>query len=184
MNHCRYCKQLINASATKCHHCGAYQNWLRFLGTGALVAGFVLTWVSIWAAPPIKEMLETKQAEIKVSILEGDFSHMVFMISNAGTQPAGLAQNEIESTLKHGSGSWYLYSELDKKLLEPGKAYIVKASNGSAVPAAIPHEIQAVLSEKGMLDKAKTCNLVVQYVQLSGRKEYLYHPFPCNPVAE
>lgn len=138
------------------------------------MAGFVLTWVSIWAAPPIKEMLEAKRADIKVSILEGDFAHMVFMISNTGNQPAGLAQIEIESKLKHGSGSWYLYSELDKKLLEPGKAYIVKASNGSAVPAAIPHEIQAALGQRGMLEKAKTCNLVIQYVQISGTKEYMY----------
>lgn len=184
MSCCRDCKQPINAGASKCHHCGAHQNWLRFLGTGALVAGFVLTWVSIWAASPVKEMLEAKRADIRISILEGDFSQMVFMISNTGTQPAGLAQIEIESKLEHGPGFWYLYSELDKKLLEPGKAYIVKASNGSAVPAAIPHEIQAVLSQRGMLDKTKTCNLVVQYVQMSGAKEYLYHPFPCSPVVE
>jgi hypothetical protein len=124
LNNCRECKQTINVGATKCHHCGAYQNWLRFLGTSALLAGFVLTWVSIWAAPPIKQMLEAKRADIKVSILDGDFSHMTFMISNTGNQPAGLAQIEIESKLKHGSGSWYLYSDLDKKLIEPGKAYV------------------------------------------------------------
>lgn len=180
---CRECKNPINTGATKCHYCGAYQNWYRFLRSGALLAGFILTWASIWAAPPVKDMLEEKRAEIQVSILEGDFSNIVFMISNTGSQPAGLAQIEIESKIKSGSGAWFLYSELDKKLLEPGKAYIVKASNGSAVPAAIPYEFQESLRQRGVLEKSKTCNLVIQYVQMNGTKEYLYYPFPCSPVS-
>jgi len=183
MNNCRDCKQPIKIDATKCHHCGTYQNWFRFLGTSVLLAGFVLTWVSIWAAPPIKQMLEAKRADIKVSILEGDFSHMTFMISNTGNQPAGLAQIEIESKLKHGSGSWYLYSELDKKLIEPGKAYVVKASNGSVVPAAVPHEVQAILAQRDLSAMEKKCNLIIQYVQMNGTKECLYYPFLCNQIA-
>ena len=155
MSSCRECKQPLNQEAIKCHECGAYQNWRRFVSSSGLLAGFVLTWVSIWAAPPIKELLESKRADIKVSILKGDHSHVTFMVSNVGNRSAGLSQIEIESTPKNKSISWYLYSELDNKLIEPGKAYIVKASNGSVIPSAIPHELRRIMPEKA------NCNLVI-----------------------
>ncbi len=181
MKECRDCIQPIKDKAIKCNHCGAYQNWLRFIGTGTLLAGFVLTWISIWAASPIKDAIEPKHADLKISILDSDYSHITFMISNVGNRSAGLVQIEIEAKGEFGPTTWYLNSELDKQLLDPGKAYIVEASNNHAIPKAHSQEVQAYLSGKGIKFE-KNCDLVLQYVQLNGNKEYLYYSFPCDKV--
>jgi hypothetical protein len=102
------------------------------------------------------------------------------MLSNTGNRPAGLSQVEIESPGKSGSVSWYLQNEPDVKLLEPGKAYILTASNGTSIPAAVPHEVAAIL--KGTSEDKPNCRFVVKYIQLSGAKEYLYTPFYCLPI--
>jgi hypothetical protein len=181
MKICRDCKKEIPIDAKKCFQCGAYQNWMRYFNQSLLIAGFLLTWLSIWAAPPIVKMLDSQRADINVSILEGDHTQITFMIANSGSQPAGLSQIEIESkTTSDLYSSWYLKTKLDKSLLEPGKAYIVEANNGSTVPAAVSHEIQSAMSHMHDIEMDKNCRLVVQYVQMSGTKEYLYHPFSCD----
>lgn len=176
---CRECKEPINIGATRCHHCSAHQSWFRFLGNGAMTAGaLVLTLVSIWAAQPIKDFLDPKRADINVSILEGNLLHTIFMVSNTGSRPAGLVQIEIQSKLKDGTGTWYLSSELDKKLIEPGKAYVLTASNGSIIPEPVSHETLAILS--GKVEIKENCALVLQYVEMSGTKVYKNFPFACH----
>lgn len=177
---CRECKEPINDGATKCPHCTAQQNWFRLFGNGAVLAGLALALVSIWTAKPIVEFFDAKKADINVSILDGDNLHMIFMVSNTGSRPAGLLQIEIQSKTKGGTGSWYLRSDLDKKLIEPGKAYVLNASNGSVIPSPISHEIRSVLHDKNI--SAESCDLVLQYVQMNGTKVYQYFPFPCYPV--
>lgn len=181
---CRECKEPINIGATRCHHCSAHQSWLRFLGNGAMTAGaLALTLVSIWAAQPIKDFFDPQKADINVSILEGNALHTIFMVSNTGSRPAGLVQIGIESKLKGGTGTWYLSSELDKKLIEPGKAYVLKASNGSVIPTPVSHEVLAVLSGKVAIKE--NCALVLQYVEMNGTKIYKHFPFVCHtPVID
>ena len=106
--------------------------------------------------------------------------HTIFMVSNTGSRPAGLQRVEIKAETKAGAGIWYLHSELDKKLLEPGKAYILNASNGSVIPAPIPHEINAMLYGRNI--SAETCDLVLEYVQMNGTKTFHQTQFPCYPV--
>lgn len=182
MSLCRECKQSINAGATRCHHCTAHQNFFRFLNNGTLIVGLVLALLSVMAAQPVVNFFDPKKAEINVSILEGDSLHTVFMVSNTGSRPAGLQQVTINSKTVGGSGTWYLRSELDKKLLEPGKAYVLNASNGSVIPAPVPHEIKAILYGKNI--NPKTCNLVLEFVQMNGTKVFQSTPFPCYPVDE
>lgn len=177
---CRECKQPINMGAKRCHHCTAHQNWFRFLNNGSLIVGLVLALLSIMAAQPVVSFLDSKKAEINVSILEGDYLHTVFMVSNTGSRPAGLQKVSIEAKTNGGSGSWYLHSELDKKLLEPGKAYILNASNGSLIPAPIPHEINAILYGESITPK--TCYLVLEFVQMNGEKVFQRTSFPCYSV--
>lgn len=180
MNRCRECKQPISAGATRCNHCTAHQNWFRFLNNGSLIVGLVLALLSIMAAQPVVNFLDSKKAEISVSILEGDYLHTTFMVSNTGSRPAGLQRVTIEAKTKRGPSTWYLHSELDKKLLEPGKAYVLNASNGSVIPAPIPHEINAALYGRNI--SPETCNLVLEFVQMNGTKVFHGTPFPCYPV--
>lgn len=144
------------------------------------MVGLAVALVSILAAQPVVNFFDSKKAEINVSILEGDYLHTIFMVSNTGSRPAGLLKVEIKAKTKGGTGTWYLHSELDKKLLEPGKAYVLNASNGSVIPAPIPHEINSVLYGKNV--SPETCNLVLEYVQMNGTKVFQSTPFPCYPV--
>ncbi len=177
LKNCKDCKKEISVNAKKCCHCGSYQNWMRFFNQSLLVTGFILTWVSIWAASPIADLLDEKRADIRVSILEGDYSNIVFMMSNVGSRAAGLAQIEIESK----SRTWYLHTKLDKKLIEPGKAYILKGHNEFGLPSFVSHEIRTYLSKRySNLKFDNNCKLVIQYVQMNGVKEYMYYPFRCG----
>jgi ribosomal protein L40E len=183
MSVCRECKQTISEGASKCHNCGAYQNWRRFISSSALLAGFVLTWISIWAAPPVNKMLQDNRADLKISVIEGSNKEISFMLSNVGNQPAGLSQIVIESKNRHGFSTWWhIRNDLDLRLLEPGKAHIIKGSNGSIIPEHIAHEFQVAWQRQYGKPMKKECDLVVQYVQLDGTKEYLYHPFPCQDI--
>jgi hypothetical protein len=177
---CCECKEQINQAATRCHHCTAQQGWLRFMVKGPVVATFVLTMVSIMSAQPIAELIQKKTAEINVSILEGDFLHTTFMVSNTGNRPAGLTQVEITTEGKYGGASWYLITDLDNKLIEPGKAYVLKGANGSAIPEPLSHEHLAAMTKAGVKPEEK-CDLVLQYVQMNGTKYYQHLPFACNP---
>ncbi|WP_211456520.1 hypothetical protein [Comamonas brasiliensis] len=102
------------------------------------------------------------------------------MVSNTGSRPAGLQRVTIDKKTKEGSRTWYLQSDLDKKLLEPGKAYVLDASNGSAIPAPIPHEINAVLYGRDI--SPETCNLALEFVQMNGIKVFQSIEFSCFPV--
>lgn len=106
------------------------------------------------------------------------------MLSNVGNQPAGLSQVEIKGKTKYGSASWYIKSDFDKKLIEPAKAYIIKASNEgfTPMPQHISHEFRSFYRSQLGEPLKEECDLVIQYVQLNGVKEYLYHPFPCDVI--
>lgn len=179
---CCECSQSIKIASKKCHHCGSYQNWYRFIGIYAVIAGFILTIISILAAQPIKDLIENKRADLKVSILKSDHTSMVFMLSNIGKRPAGLVQIDIESRNMSGNlKSWFLESDIDESLIEPDKAYIIKGSNDGVIPQHIPHEVQAAMKDQKIV--GKTCDLVVNYIQLNGQKEKLIYPFRCLDFA-
>lgn len=182
MTECRDCKTVLDSAASKCHHCGSFQNWRRYFGAGSLLAGFVLTWVSIWAAPPVQELLDAKRANIEVSILNGDFMQVQFMLANTGNRPAGLAEIQIDSDYEGGSGTWFLRSELDNQLIAPGEAHVVVATNGSLIPQPVSHEDKAAWRRLNLPTEDKECELVVKYIQLNGTKEYLVYPFLCDRI--
>ena len=84
------------------------------------------------------------------------------MVSNVGNRAAGLAQITIESRNRKTSATWYLTSDLDKKIIEPGKSYMIKASNGGEVPAVLPLE-EASAIKTVINDVSPNYNLVLSY---------------------
>ncbi|AMG07163.2 hypothetical protein J8A20_06925 [Vibrio parahaemolyticus] len=184
LSQCIECKSELKAGAKKCAQCGAVQNWRRYVSPVVITAGFILTWLSIWTAPPIKELFVEYKAEMKISILEGDHTQLTFMLSNVGNSPAALSRINIYNVEQSGiSTTAYLQSKLDNQLLNPNEAHVVTASNRSAIPSAIPHEIIAAYTERyGVIEK--NCHLILEYVQLNGTKEHLYFPFACYPTRQ
>ncbi len=178
-NQCCECKETLNEGALRCHSCGSYQNWKRFLNFGHLSAGLFLICVSILAAPPIAKLFHEDKVDFKISILEGDMLKFKFMLANAGNLPAALTKIEIENNVERG-GTWYVESDLKNKLIAPGKAYIITASNGSAIPEPIDHEVRCIYNDRFGKPIKNNCNLVIKYIELNGTKAYLYYPFPCR----
>lgn len=179
---CIECKSDLISGAKKCARCGAFQNWRRYTNPIVIVTGFILTWISIWTAPPVKEIFTKHKAEMRISIFEGDFSYLKFMLSNIGNSPAALSEIRISAVLDSGlKASWYLNSELDKKLIKPNQAHIVTASNSFVIPSVVSHEFLTIYRERyGSFPK--NCNLILEYVQLSGAKEYFSTPFACRAI--
>ncbi|CCO45876.1 hypothetical protein VIBNISOn1_1600021 [Vibrio nigripulchritudo SOn1] len=184
LSQCIECKSELKAGAKKCAQCGSVQNWRRYTSPAVIVAGFILTWLSIWTAPPVKALFVEHKAEIKISILEGDHTKLTFMLSNIGNSPAALSEISIYNVDESGvEMTSYLNSVLDNQLLRENEAHIVTASNQSSIPSVIPHEILAAYTERyGAIDY--NCYLILEYVQLSGTKEYLYSPFACYPTQQ
>lgn len=178
---CVACREAVNKDATKCHHCGAFQGWRRWVAGPVVISSLLLTVISIWAAEPVKRLFDSQVAEIKVSFLKGDSFSTTFMLANIGTKPAGLAGVEIKTTSEEGLSEWHILDDdLKGKLIDPGKAYVVKASNGSVIPSVIPLEINEVLRTR--LHMKENCFLQVKYVELNGSAVMRSFPFFCQPV--
>jgi hypothetical protein len=178
---CVACREAVNKDATKCHHCGAFQGWRRWVAGPVVISSLLLTVISIWAAEPVKRLFDSQVAEIKVSFLQGDSFSTTFMLANIGTKPAGHAGVEIKTTSEEGLSEWHILDDdLKGKLIDPGKAYVVKASNGSVIPSVIPLEINEVLRTR--LHMKENCFLQVKYVELNGSAVTRSFPFFCQPV--
>lgn len=189
MKECSECKGKINEEANKCYQCGSFQNWKKHIGPLTIATGLLLTWLSIvftWLSilnvPSIKEIFSTPKAELRLSIFDSDYEHVSFMVSNVGNSPAAYFETKISVGLELGSSkTFYLKSDLDKKLIEPNHAYVVHASNGGVIPHMIPHEIQYMYNKRyGKIEE--NCHLILEYIQLNGIKEYLYYPFSCMSI--
>jgi len=178
---CVACREVVNKDATKCHHCGALQGWRRWVAGPVVISSLLLTVISIWAAEPVKRLFDSQVADIKVSFLKGDSYNTTFMLANVGTKPAGLAGVEIKTTTEEGLSTWHILDDdLKGKLINPGKAYVVKAFNGSIIPSVIPPEINEVL--RARLHMKENCFLQVKYVELNGSAVTRSFPFFCQPV--
>lgn len=178
---CRECKQPIPDNAVKCHHCSSHQDWRRFLGLGSTVAAFVLTLLSIWAVPSVYSLFQAQTADLHFSVIGGDDYKISLMLSNSGNRAAVLTGIELNSRLKNGGvATYFLRSDRDHQLIEPGKSWIVDAGNGEVIPKYIERIMQMALRERKI--SAPECSLDIHFVQFSGAEEIYNVPFPCMPL--
>jgi hypothetical protein len=173
---CVACSQPIAKSATKCHHCTADQGWLRYVGITTLLIGIELTVLTIYVQPPVKDLFDAKKAELSVALLESDMLQTTVMLSNTGSRPAALDGIELTSS---DNTTYFLHSELDKQLIEPGKAYILHAKNGTAIPEPLSPEVLTVLAHRKITLNAN-CKLVLKIIQMQAIKEYVNFSYPCR----
>lgn len=173
---CRACKRLIDDYATKCQHCSSEQSWQRFLGN-PLTIGITLTLISIWISEPVKKLFDPATSDITVSILSGDSLNIALMISNIGTRSAGITG--ISMKTEGSNATWYLYNRSGDNLIEPGKSYLINASNGSAIHSPYPPFISEQLARQGM---HKNCWLSVDRIEMNGTQNTSKIPFFCLPV--
>lgn len=181
MKECRECKEEIKRQALKCRHCGAIQGWRRYLSAPIITIGLILTIVSIFASEPIKKFLDPKSAVIEAVIPSGNFRQITITFTNEGTRTATLLNFKIEGRTNQGRMvSYHLKSELDGKLIEPGKPYAAIASNDQLIPAFIERMRSRPLKE--MHGFTENCRLLIDYVDFNGQELIKPFPFMCDPL--
>lgn len=173
---CRYCKSTLAEETIKCPNCSTFQGWRHYVYNINVALAVLVALITILSAKPVVELLEEKRAEIKVSILDGSFSEIQFLLANIGNRPAAIVQVELQTKKESAalSSTYYLSNKLKEKLLAPGKAVVITGENGEAIPGFIPHELRI-----GAWNN-RDCELVIVYVQLNGVKEYYHYPFSCH----
>lgn len=181
MAQCYECKEDIKTGAIKCPHCASVQGWRRLLRAPLIITGLTLTIVSILASDPIKRFLDPKTAVIQPVIVSGDFYKANITLTNEGTRAATLVNIKIEGKTNQGHrASYFLKSDLDGKLLEPGKSYVTTASNGSLIPGFIERMRSTPL--KRMYGFTENCRLLIDYIDVNGDELIRLYPYMCDPI--
>jgi hypothetical protein len=180
ISRCKDCKSELNPGATKCAACGSQQSGFRRWASPFPIAfGYAVTVFTILNFPQIKDMWESKRAEITVSTVGSDPMSFVFMVSNTGNRPAAINSVDVRSTIRDGKPIWYfVYSPLSGTLLKPGEAALAKAEKNNALPSDNTYAFQSTGMDKKM---SPNCVLEVDIVQMDGRREQINHPFYCIP---
>lgn len=181
MKQCCECKENINLEASRCRHCTAIQGWRRLVRAPIIIAGLVLTIVSIVASEPIKKFFDQKNASIQAVVTDGDFYKTNITLTNEGTRAATLQNIKIEGMTNQGHlASYYLTSDLDGKLIEPGKSYVTTATSNHLVPRFIERMRSMPLKE--MYGFKENCRLLIDYIDVNGEEIIRPYPFMCDPL--
>lgn len=76
--------------ATKCSHCGSFQNWRRYVSLSSVVLSLLVALISVMTVgvSVFKDVIIPKSAELDIHVLrqEGDITFKL-IISNAGDAP-------------------------------------------------------------------------------------------------
>ncbi|WP_226501017.1 hypothetical protein [Pseudomonas sp. MWU16-30322] len=106
---------------------------------------------------------------------------MTFTLTNLGARAATLINVEIAGKTKAElTGTWFVKTASDGKVLEPGKSYEIKASNGSLIPGVV--ESYRATALKRIHGFANNCQLIVTYAEVDGQQARLSYPYMCDPV--
>jgi len=159
---CKDCLCTINKNSFKCQNCGSYQKgYKRIFSNFSTLGAFILTWVSIFAAPPLWSYLEDKKAVIKIAPLECDINEYCFMVSNTGNRSAVLS--DIYGYNKATPNTMGIIPNNHKnKTIKPSEVLIVKAKISGTVPPMLPYELQKSFDGR---DIPKNCMAEFKFIQ-------------------
>ena len=87
---CFACMERLAPGATKCSHCGSFQNWRRYLGLSSVVLSLLVALISVSTVgiSVFKDVIIPKRAELNILILkqEGELTFQL-LVRNAGNAP-------------------------------------------------------------------------------------------------
>lgn len=179
---CFACKEIIHVHAIRCRQCGQPQGWRRFVNSPTSVVALVLSLLSIAATKPVERLFDAQRAELQISITGGDYKTAQLMLTNNGSKPATLVAFEIKSKATTNTKTWFLASNTDGEILEPGKTYNIRASTDESIPKIVEAERRAILKSKYAL--SDNCELIAKYIEETGQKVVRVQPFMCDTPPE
>lgn len=152
------------------------------MSSQASVVALIVGLLSIAATKPVERFLDTQRAELQISITGGDYKTAQLMLSNNGSKPATLVAFEITSKSITNTKTWFLASNTDGEILEPGKSYKIRATTGESIPRIVEAERRAVLkSQHAVIDN---CKLTAKYIEANGQSAVSVQPFMCDTPPE
>lgn len=179
---CNKCKEVIKIGAVRCRHCSSLQGWRRLLKVPLVVLTVILTVASIFSSDVIKRFVDPKSAIIQSIITDGDHHKIELMLTNEGTRAATLLNITISGKTTEGYlASYSMKSDLDGKLMEPGKTYSTTASSGYLIPRVVEHMRSEPL--KKIYGFTDNCRLLVEYIDTNGQHLIRPYPFMCDPIS-
>jgi hypothetical protein len=100
---CSVCGELINPNASKCNHCGSYQDWTRHITRWSALAAAILGIAPLWGiAGSLIRMAAADKANIEAAIINYDSREMAVAYVNSGKRD-GILTNVDFYVLKDGS---------------------------------------------------------------------------------
>ena len=93
------------------------------------------------------------------------------MLTNNGSKPATLVAFEITSKATTNTKTWFLVSNADGEILEPGKSYKIRASTDESIPKIVEADRRAILKSQYAL--ADNYELTAKYIEATGQKVVL-----------
>ena len=120
---CVSCLESMVPGATKCPHCGSFQNWRRYLNLSTVMLSLLIALISVSTVgiSIFKEVIIPKRAKLNVLILDkdGDLSFQL-IVNNTGNAP-GLIGIMIRPMVKNNE-DWnitlYPYDRKERKEAE------------------------------------------------------------------
>lgn len=88
---CRVCKEEIMDGASRCIHCGSYQDYRRYFKISSSVLALLIALISVitWATPVLKDALKPTDAKLEFYFIGPMPSgHIMITVTNKGTEPA------------------------------------------------------------------------------------------------
>ncbi|HIE4833945.1 TPA: hypothetical protein ACXNFN_003020 [Pseudomonas aeruginosa] len=146
------------------------------------VVALVLSLLSIAATKSVERLFDAQRAELQISITGGDYKAAQLMLTNNGSKPATLVSFEITSKATTNTKTWFLVSNTDGEILEPGKTYKIRASTDESIPKIVEAERRTILKSQYAL--ADNCELTAKYIEATGQKVVRVQPFMCDTPPE
>jgi hypothetical protein len=173
-SHCLVCRETIRAGASKCLHCGSFQNWRRHFDVGSSVLTSLITLFSVLglAIPAVVRVMYFDDSRLN-TVMRGlgggtdDFKSktIVYKIWNEGVRQGEISDVSLELRLAGTRHVLRMYETTGKKIfIDPGKVEMVTFAvlPGDIIP------LKKVLSSK--LQKAASMKCV-HSVKLYGFKD-------------
>ena len=205
---CIACSEAINHSASRCHHCGSYQNqWknrLPMIGVGTVIGTFVVSifvvihsptnnlWNELFGKAAIEIISYNSLSQItilntgdrKVLIENVTEKNSEYPYTRVSTIQDVVNENDIYSNTQLTSGNevkWSFVQNLTEKAWEEIKLGNVKNIVPIVYSENHPH-LELLFNEYGKSLKQVEAECTIQYRSIKNNSVSIRKPFPCVGV--
>lgn len=177
---CPVCLEKINVGATKCIHCGSFQDFRRYMNISSSFLALIVALISVssFFIPLMIETFEDKDSDIGISLQFIRHDGIFLVASNSGTRTGnvGLGKFFIEGENKEG----FLLTVADRT---SGNSFI----HGNESKFVILYKHAKEVRKIDFLPKdinSRKCTVKIEIINFSGEKKYIDKSRQCEEFIE